>query len=332
VAVVTNIAEGDHLGLSDIETPEQMAVVKRVIVEALLPEGYAVLNAADPLVADMASHSKGGVIFFAIDGNHPIIVEHRAAGKRAVFVRDGYVVLAEGETETVVMPLAHVPLTHQGRISFQVENALATAAAAWGLGLEIEAIAQGLESFAPDMETVPGRFNLLEIDGATVILDYGHNASSLVAMIEVVKRFPHEYRAVVYSAAGDRRDSDMVRQGELLGENFDRVILYEDHYLRGRQEGEIMSLFRQGAQRGKRVRETVEVRGALKAVETALAMLRPNDLVLIQADKIGETVDFVRRYLASRACGQEIDLTEALDVPAQAQPAPIKPAAAVLAK
>ncbi len=260
VAVVTNIGEGDHLGLSDIETPEQMAVVKRVIVEALLPEGYAVLNAADPLVAEMAPYSKGSVIFFAIDGNHPVIVQHRTAGKRAVFVRDDYVVLAEGQQETVLTPLADVPLTHQGRIGFQVENALATAAAAWGLGLTYEQIAQGLESFVPDMETVPGRFNLLEIDGATVILDYGHNASSLLAMIEVVKRFPHEYRAVVYSAAGDRRDEDMLRQGELLGENFDRVILYEDHYLRGREEGEIMSLFRQGAEKGKRVRETIEVR------------------------------------------------------------------------
>jgi cyanophycin synthetase len=332
VAVITNIAEGDHLGLSDIDTPEKMAVVKRVIIEALLPEGYAVLNAADPLVADMAPYSKGGVIFFAIDGNNPVIVQHRAAGKRAVFVRDGYIVLAEGEKETVLTPLAHVPLTHQGRIGFQVENALATAGAAWGLGLSYEAIAQGLESFAPDMETVPGRFNLLEIDGATVILDYGHNASSLVAMIEVVKRFPHEYRAVVYSAAGDRRDSDMLRQGELLGENFDRVILYEDHYLRGRQEGEIMSLFRQGAEKGGRVRETLEVRGALKAVETALAMLRPNDLVLIQADKIGESVDFVRRYLASRACGQEIDLNEALDVPVKPEPAAVKAPAVALAK
>ena len=205
--------------------------------------------------------------------------------------------------------------------------------AAWAFGMSQEDIVAGLESFAADMETVPGRFNLLEIDGATVILDYGHNVSSLVAMIDVVKRFPHQYRAVVYSAAGDRRDEDMVRQGQMLGEHFDRVILYEDHYLRGRAEGEIMGLFRQGcSQAGQRVRETLEVRGALKAVETALAMLRPGDLVLIQADKIGESVDFVRRYLASRCCGQEIDLNEALDVPVVPAPATVKVPAAAMAK
>jgi cyanophycin synthetase len=136
-------------------------------------------------------------------------------------------------------------------------------------------------------------------------------------MIETMRQFPHEYRAVVYSAAGDRRDADMIRQGQLLGDNFDRVVLYEDHYMRGRNAGEIMSLFRQGTDMGRRVRETVEVRGALKAVETALATVRPGELLLIQADKIGETVDFVRQYLSSRGVvGHEISLNIALEAPA----------------
>ena len=67
VAVVTNIGEGDHLGLADINTPEELAKVKRCIVEAVSPEGYAVLNANDPLVVEMAAHCPGGVVFFAVD-------------------------------------------------------------------------------------------------------------------------------------------------------------------------------------------------------------------------------------------------------------------------
>jgi cyanophycin synthetase len=127
---------------------------------------------------------------------------------------------------------------------------------------------------------------------------------------------------VVYSAAGDRRDVDMVRQGELLGEAFDRIVLYEDHYLRGRASGDIMRLFRQGTGRATRVSEVVEVQGALKAVEAALRAVRPGELLLIQADKIGETVDFVRHYLASRSAGHEIDLNEALIAPLSPQPTP----------
>jgi cyanophycin synthetase len=332
VAVVTNIAEGDHLGLSDIETPEQMAVVKRVIVEAVAPTGYCVLKADDPLVADMAGYCKGAAIFFCQDERHPVMVAHRQQGKRVVFVRDRTLMLAEGDYEIPLAPLSRVPLTHQGRISFQVENALAAAAAAWALGHKPEMIVAGLESFGADMDTVPGRFNLLEIDGATVILDYGHNPSALVAMIETMRQFPHQQRAVVYSAAGDRRDDDMIRQGQLLGDAFDRVILYEDHYMRGRNAGEIMRLFRQGTELGTRVRETVEVRGALKAVEAALASVQQGELLLIQADKIGETVDFVRQYLSSRGAGHEISLNVALETSVSASAGNQPPAVPVAAQ
>src|SRR5205085_3459415 len=96
VAVVTNIGEGDHLGLSDIRTPEELATVKRTLVEVVAPEGYAVLNAADPLVAAMAQHCPGRVVFFSRDGGREVLDPHRASGGRAVLARDGQILLAEG--------------------------------------------------------------------------------------------------------------------------------------------------------------------------------------------------------------------------------------------
>ncbi len=312
VAVVTNIGEGDHLGLSDIETVEKLAVVKRTIVDAVASDGVAVLKANDPLVAEMARYCRGSAIFFAIRGDDPVIVSHRRKGGRAVFVRHDTVIVAEGEVEIPLVSLAHVPLAHGGRIAFQVENALASAAAAWGLGIPRDAIRAGMESFAADLGTVPGRFNLLEIGGATVIVDYGHNVSALAALIDAIEQFPQPQRTVVYSAAGDRRDEDLVRQGELLGEAFDRVILYEDHYLRGREEGDIMSLFRQGLQTGSRVREVHEHKGNIKAIESALKHARPGELLVVQADMIDETMEFLHRYLAASGAGHEIDLAEAI--------------------
>jgi cyanophycin synthetase len=316
VAVVTNIGEGDHLGLSDIETPERLAWVKRTLVDAVAPSGAAVLKADDPLVAEMAPNCPGSVIFFAQESDQPVLLRHRAAGGKAVFVRRGEIVLATGGEELVLTTLSNVPLTHNGRIGFQVENALAASAAAWGLGLPLETIRTALATFSGEMDQVPGRFNLLEIEGATVILDYGHNPSALLALIEALDQFPHERRTAVYSAAGDRRDCDLIRQGEILGEAFDRVILYEDHYIRGRADGEIMALFRQGLAKGSRVADVVEVRGALKSVEAALRSVRPGELLMIQPDVIDETLTFVRNYLARRAEGREIDLTEILDVSA----------------
>jgi cyanophycin synthetase len=322
VAVVTNIGEGDHLGLADIETLEKLAKVKRCIVEVVPPNGYAVLKADDLHTAEMAEYCQGSVIFFALRGDDATIVKHRKSGGRAIFVEHDTIVLAEGSNAVPLVSLSDVPLTHGGRIGFQVENALASAAAAWALNIPLAVIRAALETFAGDMERSPGRFNLLDVRGATVIVDYGHNVSALQALIEAIEQFPHQRRTAVYTAAGDRRDVDMIRQGELLGDSFDRVILYEDHYVRGRQTGEIMGLLRRGMAAGERVTDTQEIFGAVKAVEAALRSVQPGDLLLVQADEIDETVNFIKRYLESTAAGREIDLIQALDVPATPVPTP----------
>jgi len=301
VAVVTNVGEGDHLGLHDIHTPADLAQVKRCIVEAVAPEGCAVLNADDPLVVDMAAYCPGGIVFFAPDPDHPVIVRHRGVGGRAAFVRDRRVVLAEGDREEPVVSLDSLPLTRGGQVAFQVENSLASIAAAWSLGIATDTIRTRAESFAADINKVPGRFNVLNIEGTTVVVDYGHNAHSLAAVIKAIDKFPHQRRACVYSTAGDRRDCDIVRQGELLGTAFDRVILYEDHYLRGRAPGEIMGLFRKGLESAARTKEIVEVFGATKAAAVALNSTQPDELVLLQADAIDETVQWLRGYLGTLA-------------------------------
>jgi cyanophycin synthetase len=312
VAVVTNIGEGDHLGMCDIDTPEQLARVKRTIVEAVAPGGAAVLKADDPLVAKMAGHCPGSVVFFSRDARHPVVLEHLHAGKRAVVVQKGWIVLAEGRREVPLVALEQVRFTWQGRVGFQVENALAAAAAGWALHLPLGMIIATLKTFSADVDQAPARFNLLEVNGAVAVFDYGHNADSLASLIAVLEQMPHRWRSVVYTAAGDRRDSDLVRQGELLGDGFDRVVLYEEeHCTRGRGPGEIISLFRQGLAGRRRVSQVEEVRGALPAIQALLESARPGDLLLVQVDLVEETVELMRRRLAGGSA-REIDFTEAL--------------------
>jgi cyanophycin synthetase len=299
VAIVTNIGEGDHLGIAGIETLEQLAHVKRTIVDVVLPEGTAVLKADDPLVAPMAPFCKGSVTFFARNGQHPVITEHRAGGGRAVFENDGAIVLAEGEKETVLVPLSRVPLSRRGSVGFQVENVLAATAAAWALGISEETVRSALASFVSDTRQVPGRFNVLEADGAMVILDYGHNASALEALIEALDAFEPERRSIVFTVAGDRRDQDVVRQGALLAGAFDRVHLYEGNCTRGRPDGEIIALLRQGMGTRGRVTEVTETRSELAAVGLALRQLEPGALLVIQPDEVDQIIAFVERFLAA---------------------------------
>ncbi len=312
VAIVTNIGEGDHLGLHGVETLEQLARVKRVLVENVAPEGTAVLKADDPLTAAMASHCPGNVIFFSRDANDGVIARHRSNRGRAVFVRDRSIVLADGANEIPLLSLDRVPLTHGGRIGFQVENTLAATAATWALGVPAEVIRTGMESFSPTMEKVPGRFNIVQVGGATVIFDYGHNTSSLAAMLEALDQFPNAQRTCIYSAAGDRRDEDMIRQGELLGAAFDRVLVYEDHYLRGREQGQIIALFRQGIEKGPRTKVVEGHQGWNNAIESALAALKPGDLLVCQADVIDDTIEYVGRRLLAEAANREVNVAQVI--------------------
>ena len=324
VAVITNVGEGDHLGIHEIDTLEQLAYVKSTLVAAVAKTGYAVLNAEDPLVVDMAQWCKGQIIYFSLNEAHPVVVQHRRAGGRAAFLRDNHLILAQGDEESPFLSVDDVPLTHGGQIGFQVQNTLAAVAAAWGLGLPLDAVRAGVRTFGADLEQVPGRFNLLEINGISVVVDYGHNASALLALIDSLKAVPHGQRTIVYSSSGDRRDVDLVRQGEVLGDGFDRVVLYEDpRYLRGRPVGGITGPIREGLARGRRVTEVLEVRDWEEATKTALSVVRPGELLVVQPDVIDETVEFLYRFFHKGEGRQVVLNYEAAETAEDAKPSSV---------
>jgi len=269
---------------------EDLAVLKRVIVQNVAPTGYAVLNAADPMVTRMASACPGKVIFFAADRHHPLMATHRAQGKRTVFVDGAMLVAAEG-SRVERIALQGIPVTRGGTIGFQVENAMAAVAAAWAVNLSWDTIKSGLASFVTDTHNAPGRFNVMDYAGATVIADYGHNPDAMQALVAAVNAMPAQRRSVVISGAGDRRDSDISDQTVILGAAFDDVILYQDAAQRGRADGEVMSLLRQGLKGASRTARIDEVRGEFAAIDEALSRLQPGDLCLVLVDQVQEALD-----------------------------------------
>ena len=295
VAVVTNIGAGDHLGLNYITTVEDLAVLKRVIVMNVDEHGYAVLNATDPIVAAMAAKCKGKVIFFGADRYHPVVATHLAQGKRTVYIENGQLVAVEGKNEQRI-PLADVPITFNGTIGFQVENTMAAVAAAWAAGVDWDAIRRGLLSFTTDSHNAPGRFNIFKYRGATVIADYGHNPDAMLALVQAVDAMPAKRRSVVISGAGDRRDQDIREQTEILGKAFDDVILYQDACQRGRADGEVLGLLRQGLEGASRTRNIDQITGEFIAIDTAMDRLQDGDLCLILVDQVEESL----RHIANR--------------------------------
>ena len=300
VAIVTNMGAGDHLGLNYITTLEDLSVLKRVIVLNVEPSGMAVLNAADPAVVSMAHHCPGDVTFFALDAHQPVLAAHRAQGKRVVFTDDGDIVAQKGK-QIFRIPLANVPLTRQGQIGFQTENVMAAVAAAWAVNVPWDAIAQGLSTFISDIQGVPGRFNVFDYKGATLIADYGHNPDAIQALVQAVDNMPAKKRVVVISGAGDRRDQDIRDQTEILGAAFDDVLLYQDACQRGRADGEVLKLLREGLQGAKRTSHVEDIQGEFNAIDKALARLSDGDLCLILIDQVEEALAYITEKVKAAA-------------------------------
>lgn len=301
VGVVTNFGKPDHLGDFYVEDEDRMYSVLRTQIDVVLKTGVGVLNAADERLVEMAELCDGDVIFFALSGELPAIVAHRAAGKRAVFVRDGKVVLATGASEVALADVSAIPLAYGGRVPFQVENVLAAVATGWALGISNDLIRAGIVTFDVGQVDVPGRFTLFQHNGATIAVDDAHNASALEALAGALEHFPAKRRTLVFGAGLQRRDEDLVAQGTVIGQTFDRVFLCEDTSVKRAQSGgEAHALLKQGLQAGGRVAEIVVDGGKRRdAVEAALSQLAAGDLLVLQGDEcaIEATVEQVHQWM-----------------------------------
>lgn len=293
VGVVTNIGRGDHLGMAHIHTVEEIARVKRVVVEAVAPWGFAVLNADDPLSAEMASYCKGEPVFFSFSKDNKNIQESIERGRLAIFISDDSIVAKQGSME-LTFPLERIPIALGGKVRFEIQNVMAALGAGLALGIKQTVLSQGIASFYPDASIVPGRFNVFEYNGATVIADYGHNPDAIEALVEAVTHLPARKRVVVVSGAGDRRDEDLRKQTEILGEVFDEVVLFEDKCNRGRPEGEVVNILKQGLLSKHWRGHLEEIKGEFNAIERGLARLECGDLALILVDQVEESLMFIQ--------------------------------------
>jgi cyanophycin synthetase len=189
---------------------------------------------------------------------------------------------------------SEIPLTQNGVIGFQVENAMAAIGAAWALGLDAEKIALGLHSFEGNANSVPGRFNKIQHKCATVIADYGHNPDAMRALTSAIEAMKPNRGHVVISGAGDRRDEDIRDLTRILGNAFDNVILYQDACQRGREDGEVLKLLQEGLVGATKAKQIKEIHGEFKAIDTTLDNLSAGDICLILIDQAEESLAYLR--------------------------------------
>lgn len=294
VGVVLNVA-ADHLGIGDIDTIEQMAKVKSVVAEVVSAEGYAVLNADDPLTASMAEKVKGRVAYFSMSPDNPIIHDHIRRGGMAAIYENGYLSILEGEWTLRIEEAVNIPVTMQGMAPFMIANALAACLATFVQGIDIELIRQGVRTFKPSVAQTPGRMNLFDLGHHHALIDYAHNPAGYEAVGGFVGNWSGEKVGVV-GGPGDRRDDDLILLGKLSALMFDRIIVKEDNDTRGRRRGEVADLILRGiSQENGSLRPEV-ILDETEALEKALSTVSEGGLVVIFPESVTQAIDLIEKH------------------------------------
>jgi cyanophycin synthetase len=257
VGIVTNVSS-DHLDLQGIHTLPELAEVKATVVRVTKSNGWAVLNADDPLVAAMARRVRCRVAVFTLgDGDSASVRRIVGGGQehgdgRAYALRDGWLAELEGDETRQIVEVGRVPIAIGGLARHNVANALAALAAARGLGATIEEVRDGLVDFRPTTDRSPGRLNLYRLGARIVIVDFAHNEAGVAAILDVAEGIAGGAAGraapitAIIGTAGDRPDDTLRGIARIAAERTQRVAIKETQkYLRGRSResivGELMA-------------------------------------------------------------------------------------------
>jgi cyanophycin synthetase len=290
VGAVLNVTS-DHLGLGGVDTVEQLAEVKRLVVE--VAKDTAVLSADNEHTLKMAAYTPAKhICYVTMNPDHPLVREHIRLGKRALVLEKGVngeqIVIYDNGAQIPLIWTHLIPATLEGKALHNVENAMFTAAMAFALGLSLDQIRNGLRTFDNTFYQSPGRMNVFDEHGFRVILDYGHNEAAVGAMVDLVERLnPLGKRIVCVTCPGDRRDEDVRAIARTVAGKFDAYITHSDDNPRGRAPMEVPEMIKAGLIEAGVSPDAITLSDSETAsIQIALEMARPNDLVLIFCDGI----------------------------------------------
>lgn len=296
IGIITNIS-ADHLGLGGIDTIEQLARVKSVVVESVMPGGYAILNADDDLVYKMKDSLQCHVALFSTNPKSKRIKEHcDKNGIAAVYDESTDMMYIQKGAWKIQIEKAHqIPLTQGGRALFNVMNIMPAVLAGYLRGFTVVDIRQALQTFIPSPAQTPGRMNLFQFKNFQVLADYAHNPAGFGVLKAYVDKVQASRKIGIISGTGDRRDDDIRDLGEIAAGMFDEIIIRQDKHLRGRTEDEIIELLSAGI---AKVNPEIPVKVILKEIEAidhAVKNAPKDSFIVICSDVVTDALNYIQK-------------------------------------
>lgn len=310
MAIVTNVDE-DHLGLQDIDTMEQLARVKAVVPDSVLPSGYAILNADNKWTAGMAKGLSCKVAYFSMDETNPLLQKHIAEGGLAAIYENGYVTICKGTWKIRVEKAVNIPLTFGGRATYNIANVLPTLLAGFIRNYKVEDMRVALATFIPGPAQTPGRMNIFRFKHFEVMIDYAHNTAGFEAIGEMLSKIDAKHVGVI-AGVGDRRDEDTIALGAQAAKMFEEIVIRQDKNLRGKTEDEIIDLIKQGIHSIDPHKKVTSFKKERDAIDYAIKNARKGTFLTICSDVVPDALDLIMKLKEQEDLGEiELGLEEA---------------------
>lgn len=294
VAVLTNITE-DHLGIDGINTMEDLSKVKALVLEAVKPDGFAVMNADDKWSLSIVDRVKAPIIYFSEDENNQYIQRNIERGLPVVYEKNEKIVVRNNGKIYEIADIKDIPITLNGKLKYNVKNSMAACAALVAMKIDYCMIAKGITNFNGDGSDNLGRFNLFNVDGVSVVLDYGHNIDGYLSVIDGLKSMNYKSMVGIIGMPGDRSDEVITKVGEICGKAFDEIYIKEDCDRRGREIGEVAELLKIGVTKTNAKSPKI-ILNELDALDAAINNSKPGTLII----QFYEDFDKLSSYLKER--------------------------------
>jgi UDP-N-acetylmuramyl tripeptide synthase len=295
VSVVTNIS-GDHLGMDDIETLDELARVKFTVAKTTSPDGYAILNADDDLVYGMKQHLACNIALFSLNPANPRIIDHCKQGNLAAFTENGYFTICHKRKKIKIANIKQVPLTHDGKSMCMIQNVLPALLTAYIFKRSTEDIQIDMKKFQPTPENTPGRMNVFNFDNFTLMIDYAHNEAGYKELKKYTDQIQATVKVGIIAAVADRPDEDIVKLGRLAAGIFNEIIIRHDAYNNGRSLEEINQLLQIGI---RQVRPTPAIRiisNEFEAIKYAIEHAKKGAWIFVNSENVYDTIFYVSNY------------------------------------
>ncbi|MGL4109029.1 cyanophycin synthetase [Clostridium sp. LP20] len=295
VAVITNITE-DHIGVDQVNTMEELAFVKSLVGEAVKEDGYVVMNADDEWSIKIIDRIKAKKILFSMSKENELIQKNIVEGGISVYIEKDALWVSNEKREYKILDIRNIPIALDGILEFNIENAMAACGALIGLGIDYCMIAKGFNSFKPNMECNSGRFNMYDLNGVKIVLDYGHNIEGYRVVLDSLSKLKQEKVIGVIGVPGDRKDEMILKIGSMCSSVMDTIYIKEDKSRRGRKPGEVAELLEKGIRNVNNKNKSKVVLDECDAFREAINNSSSGDIIIVFYECLEPLLDIIKEY------------------------------------